>query len=173
MKIYLIDINPDIVSAWAADFDCVKDVEIFHSDFNAFMNNHKVDCVVSPGNSHGVMAGGYDRALSEYFGWDLTKRVQAYIQENFHGQQPVGTSFIIDTGTSGIDLIHTPSMINPSRIQDSNVVYDCTLSTLKVAAQNDVSAIVIPAFGGACGGLQPEVISQKMHLALSDFLKEH
>lgn len=131
------------------------------------MANYDVDCVVSPGNSHGVMAGGYDRALSEYFGWDLTKRVQAYIIENFEGQQPVGTSFIIDTGMDGINLIHTPSMINPSRIKDPNVVYDCTKSTLEVAIENNVQSIVIPAFGGACGGLSPAVIAEKMHKAIT------
>ena len=43
-------------------------VEVVHADFDSFMANYQVDCVVSPGNSHGVMAGGYDRALSEYFG---------------------------------------------------------------------------------------------------------
>lgn len=147
----------------------MENVEVIHSDFDSFMANYDVDCVVSPGNSHGVMAGGYDRAISEYFGWDLTKRVQAYIIEHFGGQQEVGTSFIIDTGMEGINLIHTPSMINPSRIKDPNVVYDCTKSTLEVARENNVKSIVIPAFGGACGGLRPDVIAEKMVKAIRDF----
>ncbi|MDO5426722.1 MAG: macro domain-containing protein [Coriobacteriia bacterium] len=87
--------------------------------------------------------------------------------ENYEGQQPVGTSFIIDTGMEGINLIHTPSMINPSRIQDPNVVYECTKSTLEVACENNVQSIVIPAFGGACGGLRPEVIVEKMYTAIT------
>ena len=99
----------------------------------------------------------------------LTKRVQAYIKEHFGGQQEVGTSFIIDTGMKGINLIHTPSMINPSRIQDPNVVFDCTKSTLEVAKENNVQSIVIPAFGGACGGLRPEIIAEKMYTAISQF----
>ena len=167
MKIYLLDINPSIVKAWNEKFSGVDKVEVVHADFDSFMANYDVDCVVSPGNSRGVMAGGYDRALSEYFGWELTKRVQAYIKENFEGQQPVGTSFIIDTGMPGINLIHTPSMINQSRIQDPNVVYDCTKSTLEVAKANNVQSIVIPAFGGACGGLAPAVIAEKMHKAIT------
>ena len=43
-------------------------MEVVLADFADFMANYQVDCVVSPGNSRGVMAGGYDRALSEYFG---------------------------------------------------------------------------------------------------------
>lgn len=168
MKIYLLDININVVNAWNEVFSDFDDVEIVYSDFEQFMQTHEVDCVVSPGNSHGVMAGGYDRALSEYFGWDLTKRVQAYIIQNFKGQQPVGSSFIISTGKAGINLIHTPSMINPSRIQDPEVVYQCSKSTLKVAKQNNVSAIVLPAFGGACGGLAPDVIAEKMHRAICE-----
>ena len=167
MKIYLLDINPAVIKAWNEKFSGIDGVEVVHSDFDSLMANYDVDCVVSPGNSHGVMAGGYDRALSEYFGWDLTNRVQAYIQENYEGQQPVGTSFIINTGMDGINLIHTPSMINPSRIKDSNVVADCTRSTLEVARQNNVQSIVIPAFGGACGGLRPEVIAEKMYTVIS------
>lgn len=167
MKVYLLDINSAIVKAWNEKFSGVDNVEVIHADFESFMDNYQVDCVVSPGNSHGVMAGGYDLALSEYFGWDLTKRVQAYILENFEGQQPVGTSFIIDTGMDGINLIHTPSMINPSLIKDPNVVFDCTKSTLELAKENDVKSIVIPAFGGACGGLSPEVIAGKMFDAIN------
>ena len=166
MKLYLLDINPAVVKAWNDKFSDVDNVEVIHADFDNFMADYDVDCVVSPGNSHGVMAGGYDCALSEYFGWDLTKRVQAYIKENYEGQQPVGTSFIIDTGMEGINLIHTPLMINPSRIQDPNVVYKCTKSTLEVARQNNIQSIVIPAFGGACGGLRPEVIAEKMYTAI-------
>lgn len=168
MKIYLLDININVVNAWYKVFSDCTDVKIVHSDFDRFMQSHQVDCVVSPGNSHGVMAGGYDRALSEYFGWDLTKRVQAYINQNFEGQQQVGSSFIISAGKPGINLIHTPSMINPSRIRDPEVVYYCTKSTLKVAKQNNVSSIVLPAFGGACGGLAPDVIAEKMHRAICE-----
>ena len=57
-------------------------------------------------------------------------------------------------------------MINPSLIDDPNVVFDCTKSTLEVAKENDVKSIVIPAFGGACGGLAPNVIAEKMHNAI-------
>lgn len=66
----------------------------------------------------------------------------------------------------GVNLIHTPSMINPSRIHDANVVFDCTKSTLEVARANNVQSIVIPAFGGACGGLSPNVIAEKMYNAI-------
>lgn len=170
MKIYLLDINPAVVNAWNEKFSGIESVEVVHADFDAFMSNYHVDCVVSPGNSHGVMAGGYDRALSEYFGWDLTKRVQAYIKEYFGGQQKVGTSFIISTGYDDINLIHTPSMINPSRINDANVVYECTKSTLEVAKENNVRSIVIPAFGGACGGLDPKVIAKNMYKAISEVI---
>lgn len=171
MKIYLIDINLSIIKAWNKLLGKLDSVVIIHSDFETFMKNYNVDCVVSPGNSHGVMAGGYDRALSEYFGWDLTKRVQKYIIDNFDGVQPVGTSIIMDTGIDDIKLIHTPTMINPSKIHDANVVYECTKSTLELASKNKIQNIVVPAFGGACGGLSPKIIAEKMHKAISQFNK--
>lgn len=169
MQIFLLDINIAIVNAWNKLFYSFDNVSVVHADFQTFMDEYQVDCVVSPGNSYGVMAGGFDRAISNYFGWDLTKRVQAYINKNLNGQQPVGTSFIIETGMPDIRLIHTPSMIRPSKINDSNVVFDCTKSTLDVAKDNNVESIVLPAFGGACGGLSPDIIATKMHRAILGF----
>lgn len=44
------------------------------------------------------MDGGVDAAITQFFGTKLQKKVQQYILENFEGEQPVGTSFIVETG---------------------------------------------------------------------------
>ncbi|WP_052055348.1 macro domain-containing protein [Myxosarcina sp. GI1] len=54
--------------------------------------------MVSAGNSFGLMDDGVDLAIIRYFGIDLMDKVQEYIIREFRGEQPVGTSFIIETG---------------------------------------------------------------------------
>ena len=141
------------------------DIVFVEEDFFSFMQKTNVECIVSPANSFGLMDGGYDLALSEWFGPQLQKNVQQYIIDNFWGEQPVGTSFIIDANEKGQKLIHTPSMQTPREIVDPFVVYQCMRTTLMCAYQNNVKSILIPLFGGGCGGVHPQTIAKMMKLA--------
>ena len=134
-------------------------------NFKNFMEDHQVDCVVSPGNSYGLMDGGYDLAISEWFDWKQQDIVQRYILDHFYGEQPVATSFIVDIEATGIKLIHTPTMRKPGPIVDENVVYQCMRTTLITAHKNKVASIVIPAFGGQCGNVKPQVLCNLMYNA--------
>ncbi|WP_406033625.1 macro domain-containing protein, partial [Treponema saccharophilum] len=121
-----------------------------------------VECVVSPANSYGLMDGGYDAAITAYFGDALIPHVQEYIRTHFFCEQPVGTSFLIDIPGSAKKLIHTPTMRVPSVIREPLVVYQCTRTTLISAMQNDIKSLVIPAFGGSCGNVPPQKIALLM-----------
>ena len=78
MKVYIIDNNPKIVAQLKSYFRKEKEVQILCIDFAAFMKSHRVECVVSPANSFGLMDGGYDLAITEWFGDQLQKRVQMF-----------------------------------------------------------------------------------------------
>lgn len=162
MKIYLLDRKYSMVKCWNTYFSRISDVEIVYDDFFNFMTTHKVECVVSPANAFGLMDGGYDLAITKWFGCELMKKVQKYITENFWGEQPVATSFLIDTGYKDIKLIHTPTMREPEAIKEPLVIYQCMRTTLIEAIKHNVDSIVIPAFGGACGGLDYNLIAKMM-----------
>lgn len=166
MKIILLDHSLTMAAYWKQAF-VGTDVECVCDDFAAFMDRHgdEVSCVVSPANSYGLMDGGFDLALTRYFGEDLPKAVQTHIRENYHSEQPVGTSFLISIPSSDKYLIHTPTMRIPSRIYDNMVVYHAMRSTLLEAIRHNVQSIVIPAFGGRCGCVPKDVIAQAMRIA--------
>lgn len=165
MKIYLLDINKSMTDAWHNYFGHTHGVWIVNDDFHNFMSRfHDVDCVVSPANSFGLMDGGYDLAITNYFGNQLQERVQQYIIKNYLGEQPVGTSFVIPADENTW-LIHTPTMRYPKPIIDKEVVYHCMRSTIITAIQNGVGSIVIPAFGGCTGRLPHETIAEMMYKA--------
>ena len=98
IKIYLIDINKNIVSSWKREFLNIKDVIIKLEDLKSFLdsNINDIKAIVSPGNSYGIMNGGFDLAITNYFGNQLSRNVSKYIKEHFYPYQSVGSSFIID-----------------------------------------------------------------------------
>jgi len=179
MKIYLLDINKSMTDAWYKYFD-LPNVEIVNEDFATFMGKHPdIEAIVSPANSFGLMDGGYDKAITDYFGKQLMKDVQDVILMDWYGEQPVGTSISVPIVSRFYDkqidngrilqcnpiLIHTPSMRTPEQIVDSRIVYQCMRTTLIEALKQDVDSIVIPAFGGLTGRVSYDVIAKMMFLA--------
>ncbi len=162
MQMYLLDINEKITDIWKQYFDGVSNIRVVNDSFEHFMNETQVECVVAPANSYGLMDGGYDRAISEWFGEGLMIKVQQYILDHYKGEQPIGSSFIIETGRNDIKLIHTPTMRIPSRIQNPIIIYQCMRTTLMLAIDNDIKSIVIPAFGGLCGGVPANTVCKMM-----------
>lgn len=153
-----------MVSAWNKYF-ANEDVEIVCMDFRLFMELNDVECVVSPANAYGLMDGGFDSAITGYFGRELQEKVQKIICERYLGEQPVGTSIIVDIPNTNKKLIHTPTMRFPSKILDYKIIYQCMRTTLLVALKHNIKSILIPAFGGSCGGLQEDVIAKMMYMA--------
>lgn len=168
MKIYLLDINENMAWEWCESFKEIRkncDINVVHGDLKAFLDTYDVECIVSPANSFGLMDGGYDYAITEYFGDRLQKNVQQYIIDKYYGEQTICTSFIIDIPNTAKKLIHTPSMLVPMDMRNSDVVYQCTRATLICALENNIDSIVIPAFGGGCGKIEPNIIAKQMQLA--------
>lgn len=164
MKIYLIERDYRKWMFLKAYFD-QEDVELVNDSFENFMEQNKVQCIVSPANSFGLMDGGYDLAITECYGVQLQERVQQYIIEHFYGEQPVGTSFIIKTNKDDQYLIHTPTMQTPQLIEDPRVIYQCMRTTLIEARKNNIESILIPMFGGSCGGVKPQIVAKMMWTA--------
>lgn len=161
-KIYLLERDHRKCKFLELYFEAEPEVETVCDDFRHFMETHRVQCVVSPANAFGLMDGGYDLAITEWFGDQLQERVQQYIIDHFYGEQPVGTSILIDAGTDGQALIHTPTMRTPQRILDARVIYQCMRTALMCAAEHGIESIVIPMFGGSTGGVRPQLAADMM-----------
>ena len=87
----------------------------------------------------------------------------------YFSEQPVGTSFLIEIPGSTKKLIHTQTMRVPSLIREPSVVYQCMRTTLICARQNNVKSLVIPAFGGSCGGIPAQKLAYL--IGLQQFLQ--
>ena len=134
------------------------------------MDTHcDVDGVVSPANSFGLMDGGFDKAISTYFGRkELYKAVQEKLQKEYLGEQPVGTCMKVDIPDTDIVLLHSPSMREPQIILDPTVIYHCMRSTLITAIEHNTKTLVVPAFGGCTGAVPAELLADMMYQAYKD-----
>ena len=95
-ELILVDPNKTLCEAWQEVFENHSNVTI-RNDY--FENIKSFDCMVSAANSFGLMDGGVDLAITRYFGRELQYKVQEIIRTKYYGEQPVGTSIIVETGT--------------------------------------------------------------------------
>ncbi|MDY7023038.1 MAG: macro domain-containing protein, partial [Cyanobacteriota bacterium] len=121
MKLILVAPNPTLADAFREHFHYLPDVEIVN---NTFENVSEYDCLVSPANSFGLMDGGIDAAIIQYFSKALMIRVQDKILAEYLGEQSVGTCLIVETQHPKHPfLAHTPTMRVPMSINGTDIPY--------------------------------------------------
>lgn len=122
--------------------------------------------IVSPANSFGLLTGGLDKTLRDYFGKALQDAVREHIKNEWFWEQTMGTSMAVDIqGFPSKKLLHMPTMRTPSKITDHLIVYSCMRSALIEAMKSGHNSIVVPAFGGGAGQIPAEAIAHHMRLA--------
>lgn len=134
VDLVLVDINTELTDELRQAFRGTN-VRVENDRFEALDDGSLPNAVmVSAANSFGLMDGGVDGAITRFFGDQLQKRVQREILGCWHGEQPVGTSFILEAWDnsntkynieeSGYGwLAHTPTMRIPSDISQTDNVY--------------------------------------------------
>ncbi len=138
IRLILVDPNPQMCINWRKEFAGLPNIEIVNGYFETI---ERFDCMVSASNSFGLMDGGVDGAITRFFGESLMKRVQDRILNEFLGEQPVGSSFIIEIGRSKHPfLAHTPTMRVTMPIASTDYAYLAMKATLlAVRSHNLVS----------------------------------
>ena len=175
LKFILVDPKPALCAVWHKYFDRLPNVEIVNGYFEQLP---EFDCMVSAANSFGLMDGGVDLAIIRFFGDGLMKRVQERIIEVYLGEQPVGTSMIVETGHPNHPYIaHTPTMRVPMEIARTDNVYLAMWALLLAvrkhnqSEQTPIKIVACPGLGTATGKVPANEAARQMALAYTHFLK--
>jgi O-acetyl-ADP-ribose deacetylase (regulator of RNase III) len=135
------------------------------------------DCFVTAGNAFGLMTAGIDAAVIRRFGEAFMKRVQHRIMDQYFGEQPVGTAFVLPTDDPSLPfLAHAPTMRVPGNIEGTDKVYTATWAALlAIQAHNQTSApridvVAFPAMGTGFGGVPFGEAARQMAVAYRHFL---
>jgi len=178
----LVDLQPALIEELKKAFEGLPNISYVCGRFERLP---EFDCMVSAANSFGLMDGGVDAAITVFFGDQLQKRVQQRVLDEFDGEQPIGTSFIIPTRNSKHPyLAHTPTMRVPMSIQGTDYVYLAMKAMLRAVKDHNlrvkngtVSDTDSPIKSAACTGLGTfygkmafDEAARQMALAYHNFL---
>lgn len=150
----------------------VRDTPDIEVHLGSFESLPSFDCVATAGNSFGLMDSGMDLAVLKFFGPEIQERIQKTILEDYCGEQPVGTAFIVETGRLDHPYVaHAPTMRVPMNISGTDHVYLATWATLLAtrrqnrASGRKIETLVCPAFGAGTGGMSAIEVGFQMKLA--------
>ena len=177
LKLIIVDPRFQVCHAMREYFEELPDVEVVSG---YFQDLPEFDCMVSAANSFGLMGGGVDLAIVQYFGDSLEDRVQKRIIEEFLGGQPVGTSMIVETGHEKHPyLAHTPTMRVPMDIAHTDNVCLAMSAMLRAVYHHNQSAapkiqtIACPGLGTGARNVPYREAARQMSLAYKYFLNPH
>lgn len=193
-KLILSAISEDLYLAFQKHFAQFPQVEVVFKRFE----DTEFDCVVSAANSFGLMDGGVDQCITDYFGVQMMKRMQDAVIREYYGEQPVGTSMILrgnenfNFGEGGVLLknkyvAHTPTMRIPMDINRTSYVYSAMKAMLIAVEKHNeevdefkkhnienhntrIDVVVCPGLGTNAGRVPAEEAAKMMSLALHHFL---
>ncbi len=136
------------------------------------------DCFVTAGNAFGLMTAGIDAAVVRRFGVPLMQQIQHRIMDQYFGEQPVGTAFILPTDDQTLPfLAHAPTMRVPGNIEGTDKVYAATWAALLAIQSHNQSATAkieiaaFPAMGTGFGGIPFDEAARQMAVAYRHYLE--
>jgi O-acetyl-ADP-ribose deacetylase (regulator of RNase III) len=174
-SIWLVHPDQAMCNAFRRRFADLRGVSIVRGRFED-LEPH--DCFVTAGNAFGMMTAGIDAAVVRVFGGELMARVQHRIMNDYFGEQPVGTAFVITTGSVAIPyLVHAPTMRVPGNIEGTDKVYSATWAALlaiqahNVTAERKIETATFPAMGTGFGGVPFDEAARQMAVAYRHYLE--
>lgn len=174
LSLLLVAPQPALCDAFRRHFSGLRNVTVEHGTFEALST---FDCLVSPANSFGLMDGGADAAIAKMFGPLFVREVQRRILVEYLGEQPVGTSVLVETGHPKHPYVaHTPTMRVPMPIAHTDNVYRAMWAMLlAVHAHNQshtrrIDTVAVPGMGTGAGRVPFAEAARQMALAYRHFL---
>src|SRR5262245_3960944 len=174
-NLWLVHPEEAMYDAFLARFAGLPGLRVIHRRFEDLRPH---DCFVTAGNAFGLMTAGIDAAVVHRFGEGLMKQVKQRVLDEYFGEQPVGTAFIVPTGDPRLPfLCHAPTMRVPGSIDGTDKVYAATWAALlAVQAHNwaggpRIEVVALPAMGTGFGGVPFGEAARQMAVAYRHFLQ--
>lgn len=167
--LWLVHPEEGMCAAFQDRFKGLPTVQVLQSRFEELPPH---DCFVTAGNSFGIMTAGIDAAIVHFLGEQIMQRVQYQIMDDFLGEQPVGTAFVLPTGRSHVPfLCHAPTMRVPGGIDGTDKVYAATWAALLAIhahnrhSEQKIHTVALPAMGTGFGGVSYTEAARQMAAA--------
>src|SRR5262245_57337935 len=167
--LWLVHPEEQMCSAFHERFSGLPNVRIIPGRFED-LGPH--DCFVTAGNAYGLMTAGIDAAVVRRFGGAFMERVQQHILDEYLGEQPIGTAFLVPTEHPDIPFVaHAPTMRVPRDISGTDKVYCAAWAALlavfrhNAAGGQPIETVAFPALGTGFGGVPFDEAARQMAAA--------
>ncbi len=163
MLITLIDRNEKMTEAWKKEFPAFENIKIYNDDIFKI----PADALVSPANSFGIMDGGIDGKIRDFFGTEIEKNVQRQIRELYYGELPVGNAILTSTGIHFIRyLITAPTMRVPAVVKSTLNAYLAMRAVMVLLKKTpEIQSVSIPGLCALTGAMPYNVVARQMRVA--------
>ncbi len=175
MRLILVDRGKELCDVLRWEFRAHPEVEVVCGKFEKLS---AYDCVITAGNSFGLMDAGMDLAVVRYFGRQVMERIQQRILDDYLGEQPVGTCIIVPTDQASHPFVaHAPTMRIPMNIQGTDHVYLALWASLIAVYRHNkketrkIETIACPGLGTGTGGVDAQEAATQLRLAYEHFMK--
>jgi O-acetyl-ADP-ribose deacetylase (regulator of RNase III) len=165
--ITFFDRNPILCSAWNV---YLKDVGFPYQIKQCnFLDLEPHEYLVNAGNSFGLMDGGIDYYISEYWKKENPESWKEYVKDvSEFVPLPIGKTMTFYAGTPIFrSLCLTPTMVWPEDISETFNVFYATLGAIseigKFSLENHTTAIC--GLGTGCGNVSPIDCAKQMNAA--------
>jgi O-acetyl-ADP-ribose deacetylase (regulator of RNase III) len=169
MQLILVDRGREFCDVLRVQFRAHPEVEIICGRFEDLP---VFDCVITAGNSFGLMDAGMDLAVVRFFGRHVMERIQKRILDDYLGEQPVGTCVIVPTDHASHSFVaHAPTMRVPMNIQGTDHVYLAMWAALIAVHHHNrsesrqIQSVACPGLGTGSGGMDPREAALQLCLA--------
>ncbi len=165
MQLILVDRGREFCDVLRSQFHAHPEVDVVCGRFEDLP---VFDCVITAGNSFGLMDAGMDLAVVRFFGRHVMELVPRQILNDYLGEQPVGTCIIVPTGHPSHPFVaHAPTMRIPMNIQGTDHVYLAMWAALTAVHRHNrtesrqIQSVACPGLGTGTGGMDfPEAALQ-------------
>jgi O-acetyl-ADP-ribose deacetylase (regulator of RNase III) len=173
MRLILINRGQEFSDVLRWQFRAHPEVQIICGRFEDLPS---FDCVVTAGNSFGLMDAGMDLAVVRYFGRHVMERIQKQILDDYLGEQPVGTCILVPTDHPTHPFVaHAPTMRVPMNIQGTDHVYLALWAVLTAVHRHNrstpekIACLACPGLGTGTGGMDSLEAALQLCLAYEQY----
>ncbi|MBD2292730.1 Hpt domain-containing protein [Anabaena sphaerica FACHB-251] len=178
LKLILLDTKTFLCRTFADYFEGLPHVQIVNGSFEDLPF---FDCVVTAASSLNSAQNNIDAAILRFFGEDVEKLLQKRIQEEYLGDQPIGTSLIVETNHPLHPFIaHAPALRMQISMAGKDHVYQGLWSTLLAIRQHNrvycnciqkqINIVAVPGLGTSLGSVPIDEVARQMSMAYQNFL---
>lgn len=193
MKIIFCDLNTRLcenIELLCSNFGLPKSQIEIHS--KKFQEIDNFDAIVAAGNSFGIMSGGIDLHIKEFFdkkrfgrspsheldSFSVQHFVKEKIDQEYLSELPVGSSIVVETHVQEHPfIIYAPTMRAPMLLEPgNNNVYNSTLSAVTTIAKHNatherkIETVVFSGMGTGTGFYPLDRTAKQMVFAFMKLL---